>query len=564
MWRTPLSTKLHTGDTQRISRVQFEENNYLILTLGAGESRYRAGDLVRLHAGDAAASVLVQQASIEAEYENQWLLRTSHQDLTALKSHSGDLYADLDGMDLTAFYDQALNEIAASRIGVNIILPLLAGTLDAAAICTDAYDEAADHAEAQGLNEAQIDAVGKGVAAEYLACIQGPPGTGKTKVISSIAQRLIAEGQSVLLTSHTHMAINNALNKIAEQTTVIAKVGPSASAKGLDSRVKCVPRGDAWEERPDNGYVIGATPFATCNHRLEDFEFHTVIFDEASQVTVPLALMAMRKAERFVFVGDHKQLPPVVLSKSVLHSEAYSAFSALISGNPDTLSMLTTTYRMNRRIAAWPNDTYYAGQLNCASQNADRTLSLPHQPAKYQNLLAPAQTFVFIQGPGTTARTHNDDEAALVVDIIGTAVDAGLPPGEIGVVTPYRSHANRLRKRLIERLGADRSHQLVVDTVERMQGQEREMMFISLCTTDSRFLTQVASFFFQSERLNVAVTRAKTKLVLLGPRLASGFTTEMLAEGLRQKVDDYRSLVSTAQDVTTEAYQCFGIGEALG
>ncbi|MBF4332987.1 helicase, partial [Vibrio anguillarum] len=133
--------------------------------------------------------------------------------------------ADPDTMDLKPFYDKALDEIAESKRGREIVLPLLAGKLDTGFIFEDDYDEAADFAEECGLNEHQADAVGKAVSAKYLACIQGPPGTGKTKVISLITKLLVEQGQRVFMTSHTHMAINNALNKIAGENVPVIKVG---------------------------------------------------------------------------------------------------------------------------------------------------------------------------------------------------------------------------------------------------------------------------------------------------------------------------------------------------
>lgn len=129
----------------------------------------------------------------------------------------------------------------------------------------------------------------------------------------------------------------------------------------FDKSVKHFEYGDDWEHKPDSGYVIGATPFATCSSRLEQYDFDTVIFDEASQITLPLAIMAMRKAKRFIFVGDHKQLPPVVLSVSVL--DDCSIFSRMISGNPDVSVMLSQTYRMCHALSSWYSQIYYSGRL---------------------------------------------------------------------------------------------------------------------------------------------------------------------------------------------------------
>ena len=549
-WQKPLAAKLLSGESQHIAKVQVNDLNSLTLTLGKGDSRFREGDMLRLYQSNP-REAKVWQATIEAETDNQWLVRTVNQDLTALHWDEGNIYADIDGMDLSPFYHKALNELAESHIGRTIVLPLLAGELDSDFIYTDNYDEAADAAEALGLNDSQIDAVAKGVAAKYLACIQGPPGTGKTQVISVIVKQLIAEGQRVLLTSHTHMAINNALNKIAQHAVPLVKVGAAACVKGLHTQIKCVGSGDAWQNRPDSGYVIGATPFATCSTRLEHFQFDTVIFDEASQITVPLALMAMRKARRYIFVGDHQQLPPVVLSKSVLNSEGYSIFAKLVANQRTCMSLLNQTYRMNTYLSQWPSERYYEGALVSAGSNAQREFSLPKIAQKYVGVLSGKHSMVFIKSPGKHSKTFNVEEAHWVIDLITTAHDAGLALKDIGVVTPFRSHAKLLRTTLRKALGMFSTNEVVVDTVERMQGQEREMIILSLCSTDPQFISNIASFLFQSTRLNVAITRAKTKLIILGPQLADNFSIHGDTQ-LAQHISDYRSLSNHAYQYSIE------------
>lgn len=544
VWEKPIQQKLDSGESQHITQIERLDKGYLVLTLGDNESRLREGDMLCLHLGEPKEKRYVGQATIEIEYENQWLVRARDADALSLEALAEGCYADPDTMDLKLFYDKALNDVAGSSIGQSVVLPLLADQLKTGYIFEENYDEAADRAEAAGLNEQQIDAVAKGVAAKYLACIQGPPGTGKTKVIGLIAKLLVEDGHRVLLTSHTHMAINNALNKVAEEQVPVVKVGAKGSGKGLDKSVQHVEYATSWKEMPDAGYVIGATPFATCSARLEDFQFDTVIFDEASQVTLPLAVMAMRKAKRFIFVGDHKQLPPVVLSDSILGN--YSIFSRLISGNPDVSVMLNQTYRMCSELARWPSEHYYQNKLVSAGLNADRSFSLLSAPQKYTDVLSEAHPFVFIKTPGMNAKHQNQSEAVLVVDIIKCAVEAGLNAADIGVVTPFRSHAKALKSQLIRKGLFSSSAPIVTDTVERMQGQEREMIIISLCASDPQYIAAIAEFFFQAERLNVAITRPKTKLILVGPELDDSFGLDFSDETIVSNIDDYRSLVDSA------------------
>jgi DNA replication ATP-dependent helicase Dna2 len=542
-WEKPLNQKLNKGETQKILYVRKEGANHLHLTLGENESRFREGDMVCLHLGEPKKRRHIQQGTIEAENEDEWLVRVHEIDDKALLELDSGCYADPDTMDLKPFYDKALEEVAKSKQGREVILPLLASRLDTGSIFEDDYDDAADFAEENGLNTQQADAVGKAVAAKYLACIQGPPGTGKTKVISLVAKLLVEQGQRVFMTSHTHMAINNALNKIAGENVPVIKVGAKGCTKGLAKTVQHFEQADDWDKKPDSGYVIGATPFATCSSRLEQYDFDTVIFDEASQITLPLAIMAMRKAKRFVFVGDHKQLPPVVLSASVL--DECSIFSRMISGNPDVSVMLSQTYRMCKELSSWPSQSYYSGRLTSAGPNAERIFKLPNQPRKYADVLSELHPFVFIKTPKVNSRNVNKPEAELVVDIIESAIDAGLGPENIGVVTPFRSHAKALKSKLADRKGIFSSKTIVTDTVERMQGQEREMIIISLCSSDLQYISAIAEFFFQPERLNVAITRPQTKLVLVGPEIPPSFLQGSNDSVLLKNIADYRSLVNS-------------------
>ena len=149
-------------------------------------------------------------------------------------------------------------------------------------------------------------------------------------------------------------------------------MGQTIQRKGLDDTIPCLPGLDAWEERPKNGgYVVGATPFATCNSRLENHTFDTILFDEASQIRVSLALIAMRKGKRFIFIGDQKQFPPVLLSRSILSKDSYSVFATLTAQEADHTVMLNETFRMNRWLADWPSRNYYAGQLQSAGLTAN-------------------------------------------------------------------------------------------------------------------------------------------------------------------------------------------------
>lgn len=521
IWERPLADKVEKGWSQGfLSLDRGSEPNTLWATLDDSESRFREGDLLFLHAGKPLENPLGRGFSLELEDSDRWLL-SGKRALAALDEYEGGrCYADPDAMDLTPFYEQSLEDIATSQIGREVILPLLDGTLP---ITFDERDfaDAERIALAGGCNAAQAEAVGLAYAAEQIACIQGPPGTGKTRVLSLIARLMVERGERILVTSHTHMAINNALNRIHAQGVPVIKVGRDTQRKGLDDAIPCFPGLDAWEDRPTDGYVVGATPFATCTSRLENYDFDTILFDEASQITVPLALMAMRKGKRFIFIGDQKQLPPILLSRSVLSKDAFSVFTKLTAIEADHTVMLDETYRMNRWLTEWPSQTFYGGKLRSAGHNRERQLMLTTVAPRFVEVFDPAASAVFIPTLDRSARTRNHRDAALVADLCQAAVAGGVALTEIGVVSPYRAHGRVVRNLLKGRFGDVAARTVVADTVERMQGQERELIILSLATGEEAFLSVIAEFFFQPERLNVSITRAMTKLIVIGPEVVS-------------------------------------------
>jgi DNA replication ATP-dependent helicase Dna2 len=492
---------------------------------------------------------LGRRLSLAAEEDDRWLLDARRADAASVvfaNYAGGPVFADPDSIDLTDYYERSLADIASSEIGREVVLPLLAGQLGITFDDRD-IEDGERIARAEGFNAAQSRAVGLALGAHQLACIQGPPGTGKTRVLALIARLMVQRGERILITSHTHMAINNALNKIHAQGVPTVKIGSDTQRKGLDAAVPSCPNLNAWDYRPTNGYVVGATPFATCSPRLEGFEFDTIIFDEASQITVPLAIMAMRKGKRFIFVGDQKQLPPVMLSRSILDKDSLSVFAALTAPDADHTVMLNETYRMNQWLAAWPSQTYYDGKLIAVGDNRERRLTLTQCPEKFAAVFDVVDTNdsrvcgIFIPTLDRAARTRNVADAQLIAELCATAVAGGLALNHIGIVTPYRAQGRAIRSALNARFGRAAAQQIVADTVERMQGQERELIILSLATGDEVFLGSVAGFFFQPERLNVAITRPMTQLIVIGPTLSAVAKVE--DEIIQQWVSQYRDLI---------------------
>jgi DNA replication ATP-dependent helicase Dna2 len=268
------------------------------------------------------------------------------------------------------------------------------------------------------------------------------------------------------------------------------------------------------------GYIVGATPFALQTRRLANVEFDVVLFDEASQITLPLAIMGMLAADKYIFIGDENQLPPVtvfVQEEEPGQAARLSIFSYLAGRGDET--MLNITYRLNDVLSGWPSRTFYAGALEPSPDSAVRRLQLSNSSSRWDFILDPHIPAVFLDlcHRNTTVRSRTEAETA--VELILALLEHGLSPDQIGVVVPYRAQSRLIRSLLRRHINDENLlGQLVVDTVERMQGQEREVVLVSFATASPAFALHMAGFLFQPQRLNVAVTRPRTKLILIGSR----------------------------------------------
>lgn len=202
-----------------------------------------------------------------------------------------------------------------------------------------------------------------------------------------------------------------------------------------------------------------------------------------------------------------------------------SVFSRLAAHGEHT--MLETTYRMNQPLVRWPSENFYQGRLKAHRNNAGHRFQLKSAPARLR-LLGPEPAMVSVSVNHEGCRAHSDAEADEVAALIGEMLDGGLLPEDIGVVVPFRAQAARIRSLLrFERFATlPEIAKLTVDTVERFQGQEREVMIASFVVSDDAFMDRIGSFLTYPQRLNVAVTRARTKVLLVhSPRFRKWLET---------------------------------------
>lgn len=543
-WAMPLERRVEEGLAVVDALCTHKGDGWIEVECPGQRSRFRKGDLVRVGFGNPLTERAIT-AFVEEDTVDGFLLYASAREQglyeAELESLPGKRVLDVGAMDLSATVLGALQKVSDTVRGQRRVLPLL---LDGIRPKFDEllYARALEQGEAAGLNWNQCEALAQGFSTDLCALVQGPPGTGKTRVLAELAGMYARAGKRVLVTSFTHRAINNALEAIARRwgrTVPVAKFGESPpDASGIqvfDSWKTC-----SWKRFGD-GFVAGATPFAAAGTRLDGSEFDVVLVDEASQVTVPQACMAMMSADRWVFFGDHRQLPPVMRTRSGPDLPKASIFGRLAGRGYST--MLTETWRLGPVLSEWPSRHFYGGALEPRTDAGHERLVLERAPERFAEVLDPEHPRVYLRLAGVGSRRRNDEEAEVVADIAAEALRCGIPAREIAVITPFRAQANAIRAALRARCDAPRD--LVVDTVERMQGQERDLVLVSLTTSDSGYAERLAEFYFQPERLNVTVTRARRKLILVGSdAVLRAFPND---PRLRQAVELLRSLLKESK-----------------
>ncbi len=514
-WALPLAQRVRQGYAIEALSLRSIKGNALKLDSQTNDSRFRDGDLLVLHRGNPRGPEAIQ-CILDYDDETSLDLLITDGKPFLLMEHPRGWIADESMLDLSSMFLDALDQVSDTLRGREFILPLISGER-APQIDYARYERAWEATQTEGLNETQCEALANAYASDLAYLIQGPPGTGKTFVLAHLARLLVADGFRVLVTALTHRAINNALNKIHELDPALplCKVGQEGAARDLlPPNFRNFAEADfAYSE---SGYIVGATPFATRSQRLANVEFDVVIFDEASQITLPLAIMGMLAGERYVFIGDDRQLPPVV-SSGATEIGRTSIFGYLNGRGYET--MLEITYRLNDQLNAWPSKTFYENRLRPAPEAATRKLEFAAVPDPWSFALAPEHPAVYLDLGHRNATVRSRQEAEVVVELIQSLMHVAIHPRHIGVIAPFRAQGRTIRKLLRQVMPSEYAlKELVVDTVERMQGQEREVVIVSMTTSNPAFASRLAKFYFQPERLNVSITRPRTKLILVGSR----------------------------------------------
>lgn len=548
MWEKPLKERVRAGEAiANITVVHNYSGERLTLRCSENHSKFRVGDYLRLHQGNPDGRN-VYGCKVLEELGNELIVEAGYRVNFYGVQPSDDWVLDRNLVDIRHILIKALGRMGHRE------MRLLTKTTSPA-FNPRKVEQARILPQITSLNDSQQAAFINAFSAENYYLIQGPPGTGKTWLLGHLAHALAKKGERVLISALSHRAINNALRQTyaTHYYPHIIKIGEEYNATGLQWKSGMVRNYKSLSQSPYNEYssglIVGSTVYALHTRKLARMDFDTVIFDEAGQMTLPLALAGMVKAKRCIFIGDHQQLAPV-LSAEYEEEETIqqSIFQAL--HNVDNSTMLTKTYRMNEEINAFPSHHFYNKKLVAGLVAAHRKLELKQLSSVFPVVLDPNIPSVFIDLAHRDKDIRCREEAILITKIILEAVNCGVSPAEIAVVAPYRAQGRLIRNMLYSTpssIAPIDLKSIVVDTVERIQGQERELILISLTSSDPKHIAANARFFLRPNRLNVAITRAKTKRIVVGSRYL--FNNNLIEGQLRECLDLFKAFYESCHIV---------------
>jgi superfamily I DNA and/or RNA helicase len=411
------------------------------------------------------------------------------------------------------------------------------------------------------LNTSQNEAIKKIVDAQEVALVHGPPGTGKTTTLVAAVKELCKSEERILVCAPSNAAVDHLSRKLQQAGLIVLRIGHSArigediNAISLEekvrnsreySEVKDLKR-KAQEFRNEAGKfkrTFGASERArrkelylesralikdaqhieeyiiqkciseaqaiTCTlvgssaQELRDINFETVFIDEAGQALEPMCWIPILKAKRVVMAGDPYQLPPVVKNTAAAKGGLESTLMEKCLDRTKAAVMLNVQYRMNEAIMGFSNEWFYRGHLTAHNSVAHHLLSS----------IECALEFIDTAGcgfnelrPDDATSIRNEGEAAVLVVHYRELIESlGFQP-DTGIISPYREQVRLLREMLNE------SDAPMIQSVDAFQGQERDLIYVSLVRSNEE---GEIGFLKDYRRSNVAMTRARKKLVIIG------------------------------------------------
>lgn len=409
------------------------------------------------------------------------------------------------------------------------------------------------------LNESQNRAIATALAAEDICIIHGPPGTGKTTTLVEIIRQLVAEGERVLVCAPSNAAVDLLTHKCGEAELNVLRVGRLSriddkalefsldlavqktkefkeaeqykrrahdlfkkagkfkrsfgpeerklrselrkEARDLKKEAKRVEE-YAIEKSLDNAEVVTSTLVGSASFFLWKHQFSTVVIDEAGQALEPSTWIPIIKAQRVILAGDPFQLPPTVKTLKAEEMGLRRSLIEVLIQKEELSVLLNVQYRMNTTIMGFSNQWFYDGQLEAAQAVSKRTLD--DSPLE----------FIDTSGAGFEEEGEMSKWNEGEVDVLKKHLaDFDDGSSSIGVISPYAEQVRRLQDVIPS------SSRASIHTVDSFQGQERDVIYISLVRNNER---GEIGFLKDYRRMNVAMTRARKKLVVIGDSATIG------------------------------------------
>lgn len=416
------------------------------------------------------------------------------------------------------------------------------------------------------LNATQEEAVNKVLHAKDVAIVHGPPGTGKTTTLVEAVYETLHRENQVLVCAQSNMAVDWISEKLVDRGVSVLRIGnPSRvndkmlsftyerrfeshpdypqlwsirkairelyarSRKGAEREAvrqkinSLKDRATELEIRINESLfsearVIACTLVGSANRLLTGQKFGTLFIDEAAQALEAACWIPIRKADRVILAGDHCQLPPTVKAPEALRAGlGHTLMQTIVKSKPDTVSLLKLQYRMNDEIMRFSSEWFYGGMLQSAPEVKYRSILDFDTPIEWINTEGLDCNEEFI---GENYGRINKSEAELSIEQLkGYITKIGRERFlderiDVGMISPYKAQVQYLRR--LVRNGAffkPYRQAITINTVDGFQGQERDVILISLVRANEE--GQIG-FLNDLRRMNVAITRARMKLIILG------------------------------------------------
>lgn len=418
------------------------------------------------------------------------------------------------------------------------------------------------------LNASQQRAVNKTLCCRDVMVVHGPPGTGKTTTLVEAVYETLRREPQVMVCAQSNAAVDWICGKLIDRGVPVLRVGNPARVDdkvlsatyerqfeahpdypelwGVRKAIREVSAGRRRMSRADasalsnrlhnlrrravehevkiqveifeSARVVASTLVGSDNAVLKGRRFTTLYIDEAGQALEAACWIAIRKADRVIFAGDHCQLPPTV--KSVEAERAglsRSLMESVVDKCRSAVELLTVQYRMNEAIMRFSSDWFYGGRLQAAEEVKCRGILDFDSPVEWLDTSEMDFSEKYVSATGGRV---NPDEGEFMLDSLEAYIkrigekrveDENL---DFAVISPYKAQVSWLRRNAKKRNVLRRlKGKIAINTIDGFQGQERDVVFISLVRSND---DGKIGFLSDLRRMNVAMTRARMKLVIIG------------------------------------------------